>query len=112
MIVRPTADTLPGVAVFDNVRPGFGVAVTVAVDGADVIAVPVGGVPEAVAVFTIEPASTSVCVATYVPVQVVEACGASLVTGHLITCGVPVPENTVSVAPTPVRVALPVLTTR
>ncbi|SNT64891.1 hypothetical protein SAMN05216276_11427 [Streptosporangium subroseum] len=85
---------------------------TVAVDGADVTAGPVGGVPEATAVFTIEPASMSAWVVTYVPVQVVEACGASVVTGHVITGGVPEPENAVSTAPTPVNVALPVLTTR
>ncbi|SNT64893.1 hypothetical protein SAMN05216276_11429 [Streptosporangium subroseum] len=43
-------------------------------------------------------------------VQVVEACGANVVTGHVTTPGVPVPENAVSAAPTPVNVALPVLT--
>ncbi|SNS08702.1 hypothetical protein SAMN05216276_1003310 [Streptosporangium subroseum] len=46
------------------------------------------------------------------PVQVVIVCGASVVTGHVITGGVPVPENTVSATTTPVNVALPVLTTR
>ncbi|SNT64890.1 hypothetical protein SAMN05216276_11426 [Streptosporangium subroseum] len=44
--------------------------------------------------------------------HVVEACGANVVTGHVITPGVPVPENDVSTAPTPVRVALPLLTIR
>ena len=68
--------------------------------------------PDAVAVFVIEPASMSACVTVYVPVQVVEAPGASVVTGQVITGGVPVPENAVSVADTPVSVALPVLVTK
>jgi hypothetical protein len=41
----------------------------------------------------------------------VDACGASVVTGHEITGGVPVPENAVSVTLTPVSVLLPVLVT-
>ncbi|SNT64886.1 hypothetical protein SAMN05216276_11422 [Streptosporangium subroseum] len=110
MIVRPAADTADGTAVFSNVRSATGVAVTVAVDGSEVTAGPVGGVPEAVAVFAIDPASTSACVVTYVPVHVVEACGANVATGHVTTPGVPEPENAVSTAPTPVNVALPVLT--
>ena len=84
---------------------------TVAVDGFDVTAGPVGGVPEAIAVSTTEPASMSACVTVYVPVHVVDAPGASVVTGHVITGGVPVPENAVSAALTPVNVALPVLVT-
>jgi hypothetical protein len=87
------------------------VAVTVAVDGLDVTAGPVGGVPDAVAVSVMEPASTSACVTVYVPVHVVDAPGANVVTGQVITGGVPVPENAVSVALTPVNVALPVLVT-
>ncbi|MDH2430445.1 hypothetical protein [Sphaerisporangium sp. TRM90804] len=61
--------------------------------------------------FTIEPASTSACVVTYVPVQVVDACGARVVTGHETTGGVPVPENDVSAALTPVSVVFPLFTT-
>ncbi|MEU8385218.1 hypothetical protein [Streptosporangium sp. NPDC048865] len=45
-------------------------------------------------------------------VQVVEAPGASVVTGQVITPGVPVPENAVLATPTPVSVLLPLLTTR
>ena len=41
----------------------------------------------------------SAWVTVYVPVHVVDACGASVVTGHVITGGVPVPENAVSAAP-------------
>ncbi|SNT64887.1 hypothetical protein SAMN05216276_11423 [Streptosporangium subroseum] len=101
-----------GDAVFSTDRLGAEVAVTVAVDGSEVTAGPVGGVPEATAVFTTEPASTSACVVTYVPVHVVEVCGANVVTGHVTADGVPVPENAVSTTTTPVNVALPVLTTK
>ena len=67
--------------------------------------------PGRVAVLVIEPASMSACVTVYVPVHVVEAPGASVVTGQVITGGVPVPENAVSAARTPVSVVLPVLVT-
>ncbi|SNS08685.1 hypothetical protein SAMN05216276_1003309 [Streptosporangium subroseum] len=59
MIFCPIAVTVDGNAVFTTVKPEADVAATVAVDGADATAGPVGGVPEAVAVFTIEPASIS-----------------------------------------------------
>ncbi|MDH2430310.1 hypothetical protein, partial [Sphaerisporangium sp. TRM90804] len=72
---------------------------------------PAGGVPEATAVFTTEPASTSTCVVTYEPVHVVDACGTNVVTGHVMTGGGPEPENDVSTAPTPVNVVLPLFTT-
>ncbi|MFF3443359.1 hypothetical protein, partial [Streptosporangium sp. NPDC002721] len=72
---------------------------------------PVGGVPDATAVFTIDPASMSACVVTYVPVQVVVAWGASVVTGHVTTGGAPEPENDVSATLKAVNVVLPVLTT-
>ncbi|MFF3443356.1 hypothetical protein [Streptosporangium sp. NPDC002721] len=111
MIVRPAATTVAGDAVFSNARPGAGTAVTVAVDGSDATGGPVGGVPEATAVFTTEPASMSACVIVYVLVQVVDACGANVVTGHVTTGGTPAPENTVFVTPTPVSVVLPELTT-
>ncbi|MEO3814738.1 hypothetical protein ABGB17_37565 [Sphaerisporangium sp. B11E5] len=111
MTVTPAALTVCGDAVFSSDRPGAGVPVIVTVEGADVTAGPVGGVPDAVAVLTIEPASMSACVTTYVPVHVVESWGASVVTGQEMTGGVPVPENEVSVAVTPVSVSLPVLTT-
>ncbi|MEO3814741.1 hypothetical protein ABGB17_37580 [Sphaerisporangium sp. B11E5] len=64
MTVRPAAPTVLGDAVFSNDRLGAGVTVTVTVEGADDTAGPVGGVPEATAVFTIEPASTSAWVTT------------------------------------------------
>ncbi|SNS08658.1 hypothetical protein SAMN05216276_1003307 [Streptosporangium subroseum] len=63
MILCP-AVTVLGEAVFSNDRLGAEMTLTVAVDRADVTAGPVGGVPEAAAVFTIEPASTSACVVT------------------------------------------------
>ena len=56
---------------------------------------------------TTDPASMSACVTTYVPVQVVDACGTKVVTGHVTTGGVPVPENAVSAALTPVNVVFP-----
>ncbi|MEO3814737.1 hypothetical protein ABGB17_37560 [Sphaerisporangium sp. B11E5] len=46
------------------------------------------------------------------PVQVVDSWGASVVTGHETTGGVPVPENDVSATETPVSVSFPVFTTR
>ncbi|SNT64892.1 hypothetical protein SAMN05216276_11428 [Streptosporangium subroseum] len=64
MIVCPAAITADGKAVFNSDSSGREVAVTVAVDGSEVTAGPVGGVPEAIAVFTTEPASTSACVVT------------------------------------------------
>ncbi|MEO3814747.1 hypothetical protein ABGB17_37610 [Sphaerisporangium sp. B11E5] len=56
--------TTVGDAVFSNDTLGAGTMVTVAVDGGDDTAGPVGGVPDATAVLTIEPASTSACVTT------------------------------------------------
>ncbi|MFF3443342.1 hypothetical protein [Streptosporangium sp. NPDC002721] len=112
MIVNPAAVTTLGAAVFNSVRLGAAGMVTVAVDGGDATGGPTGGVPDATAVFTIEPAFTSACVVTYVLVHVVDACGASVVTGQVTADGVPDPENAVLVTPTPVNVVLPVLTTR
>jgi hypothetical protein len=108
----PAPLTTVGVADLVSESAGAAATVTVAVDGADVTAGPVGGVPDDVAVLVTVPASMSACVTVYVPVQVVESRGARVVTGQLITGGVPVPENAVSVADTPVRVALPVLVSR
>ncbi|GAA3026299.1 hypothetical protein GCM10017559_60240 [Streptosporangium longisporum] len=84
--------------------------VTVAVDGAEVTAGPVGGVPEAVAVLVMVPASMSAWVMTCVPLQVTDSCGASVVRGQVIGPGVPEAVET-SVMATPVRVVLPMLTT-
>ncbi|MEO3814739.1 hypothetical protein ABGB17_37570 [Sphaerisporangium sp. B11E5] len=111
MIVCPAVVAADGEAVFSSEMPGAAAMVTVTADGGDDTAGPVGGVPDATAVFATEPASTSACVTTYVLVQVVDSCGASVVTGHETTGGVPVPENDVSAAETPVSVAFPVLTT-
>jgi hypothetical protein len=86
-------------------------AVTVAVEGADDTAGPVGGVPDTVAVLVIEPASMSACVTEYVPEQVVDAWGASVVTGHVTAAGVPVPEKADSSTATAVKFWFPVLVT-
>jgi hypothetical protein len=62
VITRPAPVTVVGEAVFSNAMDCADVTVTVAVDGSEVTAGPVGGVPDAVAVLVIEPASTSACV--------------------------------------------------
>ena len=59
-----------------------GAAVTVADDGADVTVKPRGVTPDAVALSWTDPASTSACDTVYDPVHVVDAPGASVVTGH------------------------------
>ena len=69
---------------------------------------PTGGVPVAVAVFAIDPASMSACVTVYDAVHVVEAPGVSVVTGHA-TADRP---DSGSVTPIEVRVTLPALATR
>ncbi|MDH2430311.1 hypothetical protein [Sphaerisporangium sp. TRM90804] len=112
VIKRPVAAAVFGDAVFSSDRLGAASIVTVAVDGSELTAGPVGGVPDATAVFTMDPASTSACVTTYEPVHVVDACGTSVVTGHVMTGAGPEPENDVSTASTPVNVVLPVFTTR
>ena len=53
-------------------------------DPGDVTAGPVGGVPDAVAVFVTDPIFTSDCVMVRVAVHVVDAPGASVVDGQLI----------------------------
>jgi hypothetical protein len=97
--------------------PGFtttgrGVAVTVAVDGSDVTRSPAGDVPVAVAVSTTEPASMSARVTTYLAEHVVDSPGGNVVTGQVISGGVPEPEKAMSLTLTPVRTVSPVLVTR
>ena len=74
---------MPGDADFATLIDGAGAAVTVAVSTSTTDG-PVGGVPDTVAVFTIDPRSTSAWVTVYEAVQVVEALGASVLTGHVI----------------------------
>ena len=93
------------------VTAGVGVIVTVADDGSDVTAGPVGGVPDTVAVLAMLPASTSACVATYVAVHVVEAAGANVVTGQVTVNAGPAGAVRTSVTVMAVRVTLPVLVT-
>ncbi|MFP3380473.1 hypothetical protein SB767_29575, partial [Bacillus sp. SIMBA_069] len=62
-----------GVADLTIEMAGAGVAVTTAVDGGETGDGPFGGVPDAVAVLTICPASTSAWVGEYVAVQVMLA---------------------------------------
>jgi hypothetical protein len=55
----PAAVTVDGIAVFNSARLDAAVAVTVADEAFEVTAGPTGGVPVAVAVFVMEPASMS-----------------------------------------------------
>ncbi|GAA3026306.1 hypothetical protein GCM10017559_60260 [Streptosporangium longisporum] len=64
MTVRPAAATVVGDAVFSRASAGAAVAVTVAVEASEVTAGPVGGVPVAVAVLTMDPALMSAWVTT------------------------------------------------
>ena len=86
---------------------GFEVAGTVA-ESVSVTGGPLGGVPAAVPVFTMEPASTSACVTVYDAVQVVDPEGAKVDTGHDTTDK---PGNG-SVTATELKVTLPVLVTK
>ena len=83
-----------------------------AVSGCEVVVPPAGLVPDAVAVLLIVPASMSCCVTTYVPLQVVVAPAASVLTGQLMTGAAPVPLNAVSLICRLVIATLPVLVTR
>ena len=74
----------------------------------DVTAGPDGGVPLAVAVFAMAPEFTSACEMVRVAVHVVDAPGASVVTGHDTA---DIPGNGSDTA-TDVNVTLPVLVTR
>ena len=108
--VSPAAVIVDGVADFTTVSAGAAVTVTVAVEGGETTGPPFVSVPVTVAVFVIDPASTSACVAEYVAVQVTDAPGASEAApaGHDTTGAVPVPVNAVSFTPALVIVTLPV----
>ncbi len=77
------------------------------VSGGLVVVPPPGVVPVAVAVLSTTPAFTSACVIVCVPVQVVEAPGASVVTGHTAAA-----SSWASLITRPVSVTLPVFVTR
>ncbi len=100
-----------GVAVLTSCSAGAGVAPAVAELGGEVTgADPSGGVPKPAAVLEIPPASTSAWVATYVPVQVIEAPGARRTgePGQVASGALPVPLNDSSCTPMRLRVTLPV----
>ena len=86
---------------------GVRVAVTVA-ESVSVTAGPLGGVPDTVAVFAIEPAFMSANVTVYVAVHVVVAAGFSVACGHE-TADKP---GSGSVTAIPVSVTLPVFDTK
>ena len=73
-----------------------------------VTAGPVGGVPDAVAVFTIEPAFMLANVTVYDAVHVVDTEGANVDTGQLTTDK----PGSGSVTATDVKVTLPLLVTK
>ena len=111
------AVTVVGFAVLTTVSAGAAVAVTVATDGGDVTAVPVGGVPEAVAEFVMLPASRSAAVAEYVAVQTVcdvlpVPAAVSEVDGQVTAGTGPAGAVRASAMLTAVSVTLPVLVTR
>jgi hypothetical protein len=82
-IDAPRAETLAVVVALTMVSAGPCTAGTVTVfDDVGAMAIPLGGVPTTEAVFTIEPALRSAWVTVWVPVQTVEAPGASVVAGH------------------------------
>ncbi|MFE2774359.1 hypothetical protein ACFXEH_19050, partial [Microbacterium resistens] len=61
-------------------------------DGSDVTGSPVGGVPDDVAEFVTDPASTSACCTTYVAVQSRNSPGESVLSaGHAIADRSPAP---------------------
>ena len=108
--------TVLGRADLTTVMDGDWVVVTVAVDGGDVIAGPVGGVPFTVAEFLIVPALKSAAVEVYVAVHVIVdaapvPAAVSVVPGHVTAGTGPAGAVKVSAMDTPVRVTLPVLVT-
>ena len=107
MITSPAADTVAGELVLSTVMVRTGGAVTVA-ESVAVTAAPTGGVPVTVAVLVNDPASTSACVTVYDAVQVVDAPGAKVATGHT-TADRP---GSGSATATDESVTLPVLVTR
>src|SRR5580765_4365811 len=107
-MVVPAAEKLLTLADLTMPMAGVGADVTVSLDVA-VTGAPVGGVPDAVAVLTTWPASTSAWVVVYVAEHVVDAPGARVVTPWQLTAERP---GRRSVTPTEVRVTLPELVTR
>ena len=82
------------------------------VDGSEVTGMPEGGVPVAVAVLSMEPASTSACCTTYVAVQTSCAPGARVRSAGQLTADiVPAPVKAVSLTPTLFSVTFPVFVT-
>ena len=92
---------------FEIVREGDCTAGTVTVlEFTGLVGVPDGGVATTDAVLTTEPLSRSACVTVWLPVHVVDAPGANVVTGQVT------PVVLASVTLTAVTVTLPVLVTR
>ena len=105
-IVLPAVLPLGVPAVLSTLSDAVAVIGVFVVSGGEVTAGPVGGVPVTVALLFTSPASTSACVIVCVPVHVVLAPGASVVTGHVAAA-----SSCASLTVTPVTVTLPVLVT-
>src|ERR1700712_2855475 len=107
---------VPGFADLAIDRAAVGLAVTVAVDGSEVISAPPGAVPRATAELTIARASKSAAEAMYEAVQVMLEPGepaAGKVDNGQSTTGVgPAGAVNTSVIVIPLRVTLPVFSTR
>ncbi|GAA4797053.1 hypothetical protein GCM10023307_23630 [Lysobacter hankyongensis] len=98
---------LGAAAVLSTVSAGVCAIGVLVVSGGLVVVPPPGGVPVAVALLFTTPAFTSACVIVCVPVHVVLAPGASVVTGHTAAA-----SRFASLIAIPVIVTLPVFVTR
>ncbi|WP_228501965.1 hypothetical protein, partial [Plantibacter sp. VKM Ac-2885] len=91
---------------------GFGGTDTVTLEGGELMGVPPGGVPVAVAVFLSGPFARSAAVTVYSAVAVVDCPGSRTRVGYLTADSVPVPVKVPSETLTSCRVTLPVLVIR
>ena len=94
-------------AVLSIVKLALAVIGVVVVSGGLVVVPPPGAVPTAVALLFTVPALISACVMVCVPVQVVDAPGDNVVTGHTAAA-----SNCASLTTMPLKVTLPVLVTK
>src|SRR5688572_15215048 len=101
-------------AVFSRVSTGVATKVSWLGDGGALIDGPLGGTPDAVAVFATDPESMSSCVRVYVAVQVTSSPGVSATSssaGHAMAGTGPLPVKSSSLTTMSARVTLPVFVT-
>jgi hypothetical protein len=117
-VIRSPASTNPSellsampATVFTSRIDGVRVTATMASEAGDVIAGPVGGLPVAVAVLRMEPASISAWVAAYTAVHVIDDAGARAVAGHDTVGAGAAGGVRASASEMPVSVTFPVLRT-